>query len=239
MDNGQKGFSLIELLVVIGILGALAAVTTPLYYRFFGQIQQDAVELQLMQDAMDAMMADNLLVDIVPQDTPTNNFTAFPISDSAPLAPTAESLFPGFLRNQATRCGYTWGATGRLTQFCGQTISAVSAIVDNSILTGGEDFEVFSGTFHGNIMTDELWDGTITVAEGVNFDGNIENHGDGNIFVTIGTGNVFSGNIMNKGNGVVTVSGPGTLDGNVENEGTGMCTVSVGIHNGNKDGNCT
>ena len=239
MDNGQKGFSLIELLVVVVILSTLAAVAIPLYYRLFSQVEQDAVELKLMQNAMDAMMADNLLGEIVPQDTPTNYFTSLPTSNSAPLAPTAESLFPGFLRNQASKCGYTWEATGRLTQFCGQASPAVSASIEDPMLTGGEDFELLSGTFFGNIMTDELWDGTITVAEGVNFDGDIENHGDGDIFVTIGTGNVFNGNIMNKGNGLVTVSGPGTLNGNVKNEGTGMCTVSVGIHNGNEEGNCT
>ena len=40
MDNGQKGFGLIQLLAVVGILAALsalAAVAIPTYSRFFGQ----------------------------------------------------------------------------------------------------------------------------------------------------------------------------------------------------------
>ena len=118
-DNRQKGFTLIELLVVIGILAALAAVAMPTYSRFFGAggVEANASELSLIQNAMDAMMAENLLGEIVPQDKPINDFTALP--DSAPPAPTAEPLFSAFLRKQPERCSYTWNATGRLAQFCG------------------------------------------------------------------------------------------------------------------------
>ncbi len=238
-DNRQKGFTLIELLVVIGILAALAAVAMPAYSRFFGagEVEANASELKLVQNAMDAMMAENLLDEIVPQDKPINDFSVLPTSASAPPAPTAESLFSGFLRNQATKCGYTWEATGRLTQYCSLPIP-VSAGGD-VILKVGENFEVLSGTFKGNIKTDALWNGTITVAAGANVEGNIESNGDGDIFVTVGTGKVFNGNIINNGNGMVIVSGPGTFNGNVRNEGTGTCTVSVGTHNGNEEGNCT
>ena len=42
MDSGQKGFTLIELRVVVGILAALAAAAIPTYSRFFSQGEQEA-----------------------------------------------------------------------------------------------------------------------------------------------------------------------------------------------------
>lgn len=128
MHNGQKGFTLIELLVVFGILAALAAVAIPTYSRFFGQEaaselsfaqgEANASELSLVQNAMDAMMADNLLQSVEASPPLGTN-----IFEELPKGPGAEALaeLDGFLRSGSTRdnptkCKYAWTTSGRVTQ---------------------------------------------------------------------------------------------------------------------------
>ncbi len=112
----QRGFTLIELLVVIGILAALAAVAIPTYARFFGQgeAEANATELTLIQDAMDAMMADNWISAV--NSGPASGRNDF---EKWPKGPGTEPLYPNFLRNRGrkdnpTRCTYTWNKIGRI-----------------------------------------------------------------------------------------------------------------------------
>ena len=59
--KGQKGFTLIEMIVVVGIIAVLAAVIVPNMGKFIGQGESGAksAEMDSVQTAMHAMMADN------------------------------------------------------------------------------------------------------------------------------------------------------------------------------------
>ena len=114
--RNQKGFTLIELLVVIGILSALAAVAIPAYFRFFGQGEEESnmAELSYIQSAMDAMLAERGLTLVDAEGSSTSDFSALPTGTNPLVVP----LYPQFLRNNPTKCEYTWDDSGKLAQSC-------------------------------------------------------------------------------------------------------------------------
>ena len=109
--RGNSGFTLVEFLVVVGIIVALAAVIVPTVSQFSGRGVAGAQleEFDAIQSAMDNMMVDTGLITINPSPgTSKNDWTTFPNGSGVmPLQ--------GFLRDTTSAHYYCWDSSGLLT----------------------------------------------------------------------------------------------------------------------------
>ena len=104
----SKGFTLVELLIVIAILGVLTAVVLPNVTGLVGEGETEAAKAELVavQTAMDTMMAKNSLTSVTATSA-TSNMSAFP---------SGNALYPSYLRTGTTKGTYSCSSTGLVTQ---------------------------------------------------------------------------------------------------------------------------
>ncbi|MBM3156626.1 MAG: prepilin-type N-terminal cleavage/methylation domain-containing protein [Chloroflexi bacterium] len=124
-DKG--GFTLVEVLVAIGLLAMLAGIAVPVVTNLRGGAQTDAAatELSMVQSAVDTLMADQKLSTLPnPVTTATNDMSRFPGWQTA--SPYGYVLYPStnyrnsdadkFVRKSTTKGTYTCSADGTVTQ---------------------------------------------------------------------------------------------------------------------------
>ena len=97
MDRDERGFTLVELLIVVTILGILAAVVTTSLVGLTATAKQNACaeELRTVQTAMDALMAKNNITAVTAKGTADNNMTT--------VVAAGEALSPNYLRQATTK----------------------------------------------------------------------------------------------------------------------------------------
>ena len=113
--SGEAGFTLVELLVVVGIIVAIAAITIPMVTRFTGTGLMGAMvkETENVQGAMSIMMADQNITVVDPVINPgpaANNFNALPAGTDA--VPLYGVLSGAYLQRDTTAYYYCWTNNG-------------------------------------------------------------------------------------------------------------------------------
>ena len=118
MRRSESGFTLIEMLIVVGIIVAMAAAIVPQVVQFGGKGEEGKKDQEkaTIQTAMDAMIADQGLSDVAANTgsgTPArNDWTTYP--NDGPSGTAAKLSTGGYIRVTSTTWFYCWSTTGKI-----------------------------------------------------------------------------------------------------------------------------
>ena len=107
----QKGFTLVEVLIVIAILGLLVAVAVPNLIGFLDAGKTEAMETERdsVQAAMIALMFDNEITTVTPRAAPLDDLTGWPVWVGKQAG---DNDFGDFLVDADVEFEFTWNSEG-------------------------------------------------------------------------------------------------------------------------------
>ena len=116
-SKSQVGFTLIEMIVTVGIIALLAAVIIPNVGRFVGTgiDGAKAVELDHVEDAFELMMAETQATSVTPHDK-SNSSSATSVWTSLPAGGADVLPLTGYLVSSSTVYFYCYDAAGVVSE---------------------------------------------------------------------------------------------------------------------------
>ena len=115
--DGESGFTLIEMLIVVGIIVALAAAIVPAVVQFSGKGEEGKKdsELTTIQSAIDSMITEESVTSVTATTNAVRNWTVDNFGVTVPAGKDL-TLSPTYIRDASTTYWYCFDAKGKVTQ---------------------------------------------------------------------------------------------------------------------------